>query len=403
MKKILLIFAITFSCMDSDAQWIALPTTSLPANPDITTLAVKDTILFAGTFGSGVYSKNNSASSWKQINNGLFNNAVLSLAVNGNTLFAGTQSAGVYKTFNNGVSWVASNSGLTNLTVKKIFVNGIYMFAGTLGGGSHLSVNTGSTWAAGNSGMADQYVNAYAVKGTTMFAGNDGSFGKQGGVYLSSNNGGTWTPVNTGLPPNTSVEALAVSPTYILAGTIGTGIYFSFNDGANWTQSNLNNYNVLSIVKSGTYYFAATSGGGVYISVNDGGTWSQVNNGLTNLSVTALATSSTHIYAATYNKVFSRTLNDITGMNETIANNVQVSIYPNPFNESATIELKGNIENKKTELTIYNALGKEIKKENDFSGQKITIQRSDMISGIYFYRLCLDNKQVTTGKLVIAD
>lgn len=401
MKKIIL--ALIILQFNSKAQWTAMSITGLPANPDINALTVISPTVFAGTFGGGIYRAAGTNTAWLQWNNGLTNQSIWSLTSNGGTLYTGTQGGGLYTSTNNAVMWVPKNTGLTNLNVKSIFPTGSNVFAGTLGGGSYLSTNNGGSWAAGNTGMTDFYVNAYAAKGSTIFAGNDGSFGKQGGVYLSANNGGTWTAVNSGLPPNTSVHALEVSNTYILAGTIGTGVYFSFNDGASWTQSNLNNKNVLAIVKSGSFYFAATSGGGVYISGNDGGTWTQTNNGLTDLWVTCLAVDANYIYAGTYGKVFYRSINDITKAYENELNETRVSIYPNPFNTTATVEISGNKENKECEFILYDALGRELKKEKSFSGQKINIEKSGFNNGIYFYKLLVDKQQVKTGKLIITD
>ncbi len=72
---------------------------------NVNAFAVKDTLLFAGTTGSGVIASSNAGSSWATLNNGLRDTWVRSLAASPTGLFAGT---------NTGVQFDGSNlaSGL---------------------------------------------------------------------------------------------------------------------------------------------------------------------------------------------------------------------------------------------------------------------------------------------------
>jgi flagellar hook assembly protein FlgD len=79
--------------------------------------------------------------------------------------------------------------------------------------------------------------------------------------------------------------------------------------------------------------------------------------------------------------------------------------YPNPFN--ATTEIKFNIKNdgSYTTLKIYDLLGKEIK--TLFSGTKnkglytVNFDGNNLSSGIYFYRLLVNNKAIETRKMFL--
>ncbi|MDD5570446.1 MAG: T9SS type A sorting domain-containing protein [Bacteroidales bacterium] len=78
----------------------------------------------------------------------------------------------------------------------------------------------------------------------------------------------------------------------------------------------------------------------------------------------------------------------------------KVTIFPNPFNASTTIQLQAEIVN--STLTIYNIFGQKVKSIN-VSGDEIKIDRENLLSGIYFIRLTQDDKVIMTDKLVIAD
>ncbi|MBK7032468.1 MAG: hypothetical protein IPH49_04205 [Ignavibacteria bacterium] len=111
------------------AQWVQ---TNGPHGGDIRCMAVSDTNLFAGTYGSaGVFLSTNNGASWTAVNTGLTNNIVLSLAVSGSNLFAGTDGGGVFRSTNNGTSWTPVNTGLTKTIVRSLAVSGTDLFAGT--------------------------------------------------------------------------------------------------------------------------------------------------------------------------------------------------------------------------------------------------------------------------------
>ena len=78
-----------------------------------------------------------------------------------------------------------------------------------------------------------------------------------------------------------------------------------------------------------------------------------------------------------------------------------ISVYPNPFNSSATIQFNSEMRN--AELNIYNLFGQKIKTINNISQQEIKLYRDNLPSGMYFIYLTEDDKTIMTDKLVIAD
>ncbi len=78
--------------------------------------------------------------------------------------------------------------------------------------------------------------------------------------------------------------------------------------------------------------------------------------------------------------------------------------YPNPFNPETTINYRLPVVSR-ARLTVYNLLGQKIKKLVDIKQQPGTYQvifnAGSLSSGIYFYRLEIDNALSQTKKMVI--
>jgi len=107
-------------------------------------------------------------------------------------------------------------------------------------------------------------------------------------------------------------------------GTSTNGVFVSTDSGASWATSN-NGLTSLTVTALAAYQppsppgvppptpllYAGTSSGGVFRSISQGATWLATNFGLTNQSITALAVdpASGYLYAATQNGVFKSTDN----------------------------------------------------------------------------------------------
>ena len=88
------------------------------ANATVTSLAMRGTILFAGTQEAGVFRSANNGRAWSAINTGLKEIWITSLALNGTDLFAGTRGNGVFRLSKDGKTWVEVNNGLSNSNSK---------------------------------------------------------------------------------------------------------------------------------------------------------------------------------------------------------------------------------------------------------------------------------------------
>lgn len=79
-----------------------------------------------------------------------------------------------------------------------------------------------------------------------------------------------------------------------------------------------------------------------------------------------------------------------------------VSIYPNPFNKTATIKINENFKNKSLEFIMCNLLGSEVQRQQFTTTEKeYVIGRGNLSEGMYLYKLTGNNEIIGTGKLII--
>lgn len=78
-----------------------------------------------------------------------------------------------------------------------------------------------------------------------------------------------------------------------------------------------------------------------------------------------------------------------------------ISVYPNPFTNSTTIQ--SDVVLKDATLTLYDAVGNQVRIIKNISGQTIHVERDNLPSGMYFCQLTQDNYVVATKKLMVSD
>ncbi|MFZ4741130.1 MAG: WD40/YVTN/BNR-like repeat-containing protein [Bacteroidales bacterium] len=291
----------------------------------ISSLAVKNGNIFAGTYGSGVFMSTDNGASWIPKNTGLSDKNVWSISIKDSLIYVGTEK-GIFKSINNGETWVVKNNGLTDKHIWAIASNDNKIFIGTLNG-VFLSTNQGNTWTSVSKGLIDKHVLSLATNGRNIFAGT-----KSEGVFVTTNNGNTWRSVNTGIKSKYNICSLICNNNKIYA---GNSYYFEegilSKDSSDILWDNLNNrelrcnihciaikennifvgkfkygdisrfninnkegsnlqhikglsnvYDIRSILVNGNNIFIGTWGYGVFLSNNDGESWIAVNNGLIN-------------------------------------------------------------------------------------------------------------------------
>ncbi|HOT97953.1 MAG TPA: T9SS type A sorting domain-containing protein [bacterium] len=323
-----------FISTDNGANW----TSAGLKGEAVNAFTINGSYFFAGTDTSGVLISADNGVNWQMISIPDMSKRVFSLAVMNNSLYAGT-GMGIYRTPSNGAYWIPSNTGLGNQPAYTLYIRGTDLFAGTMGG-VFRSTNSGDNWTDINTGLITTKVHSLISSGTDLYAG------VWGGIFQSHDNGNTWTALSRGsacfslllsetklyagggnhvgcydlvkgnwewVPVGMGwIRALATNGTTLFAGSEGSGVFRIIHHAPGWwtiTKTNMQDTMVFALAVKDSFIFAGT-GGGVFRSSNNGATWSDVNNGLTNLSVAALAVNGAKLFAGTAGGGVFLTTND---------------------------------------------------------------------------------------------
>lgn len=291
----------------------------------------------------------------------------------------------------NGGSWRPINTGLTNLLIRSIVASGDTVFAGTAAG-VFISTDDGDSWTELNSGLTNLNVRTLALSSGHLFAGT------QDGVYLYDMEAGLWYIANDGLTMPT-IYSLVISGDDIFVGTTG-GIFVSSIDGIFWTDvTNGLNANYRRFAATESAIFVGHSGWGVAWSTDRGSTWSDANYGLTNTFVRVLAISGNNVFAGTAeggvfinSSLLSSAADDIESDKYD-----QISIYPNPANNSIKFEVNDVYGD--AHLSIFNTSGQKVL-DLMITDLQTTVDISAFPPGVYFLRYG-NNTILKVGKLII--
>ena len=93
----------------------------------------------------------------------------------------------------------------------------------------------------------------------------------------------------------------------------------------------------------------------------------------------------------------------VSGGNMDVIENQEIScckIYPNPFHDYSTITFE-NSKKENCALTLYNSVGQLVRSFNDIKADKIRIERQNLKSGLYYFRLCTGKQTLAKGNLLI--
>ena len=87
------------------------------------------------------------------------------------------------------------------------------------------------------------------------------------------------------------------------------------------------------------------------------------------------------------------------GINEPLLEDIDVKLYPNPFRQTATIEIQGEVFDQ-LQVHIYSVDG-QLLKTYQGSGNQLQLERSNLPTGIYFYQLIGDDQLISRGKFIV--
>ncbi|MCH8011348.1 MAG: T9SS type A sorting domain-containing protein [Candidatus Marinimicrobia bacterium] len=318
-------------------------------------------ILYAASYGNGIYKTTDGGVSWFPVNNGLGINRNISKIVidpaNSNILYVGIESynvfsgenittvqGGIYKTSDGGQNWIRIDTNPPQISVSDLAINPTNSNIIYSAVREHLDVNQ-----------------------KIMY---------RGGVYKSTDRGNNWIELSSGFGDNDNlnVGTLAINPQnpeIIYAGTFDR------------------------------YYHDESSGRGIFKSTNGGVNWTPINSGLSNLNtniITIDPSDHSRLYVSTEGNGAFIGIDDIfTSIDDQYENEIQIpekfyieQNYPNPFNPVTTISYqlpKSAFVN----LSIYNVTGQFVEtlsNEHKSSGYySVEWNASGVGSGLYFYRI----------------
>jgi ligand-binding sensor domain-containing protein len=355
--------------------------------------------VWIATFGGGVSKmKDGSYTTYTTSNSGLPNNTTKCVAIdNANTKWIGTQS-GLAKF--DGTNWTVYTAPVSlpgnNINCITIDNSNTKWIGIQLNGLTKYDGSTFQTWKTSNSSIPNNNVNCVAIDN----AGN-----KWVGTYagLAKFDGTTWTTYSQGGGAVDQVYSVVFEDaTHMWVGT-GGGL-FKF-DGSTWTPYTIpllpSAYvNTVAIDAAGNIWAGTTNGG---IAVYDGvSSWTYYDG--TNTSGLGMAIN--NIMIDPYDNKWVCT-NDaglafygipIITATEELNTEDLVSVYPNPFNVAATIELTTA---GPSEISLFDIFGNEVRRyslqKND---KKIIINKDNLVNGVYLYRV-ISADGISSGKIIV--
>jgi hypothetical protein len=376
---ILLLFSLLLPCI-ANSQWVRVSPSSSVGN-----LAVKDTFLFALSYGTIFRSSDNGAS-WTEGTSVSYNNPWIgSLAVSDNNIFVLADGGGIYKSTDNGESWLKMGYvGIQVISELKVF--GKYIFAGG-NGGVFRSMDSAKSWNKSDTGMPyDTYVYCFAISGTTLYSGISG------GLYRSLDSGTSWNKINTGIR-DPDIFRVGISPPNFYAGAGSSGLFNSNDNGGDWVATSLTNTVVYSFAFFGTDVFVSTDIQGINLSTDYGSSWIDVNSGLTSVAG-PLIVYHDYLFTSAGGSVWRRPLSEMIPASVPSSNQPSTfhlaQNYPNPFSSITTIPFDLP-ERTFVSLKVYDITGREVavlaNETLDAGSHSRTFNAEGLPSGTYVARL----------------
>lgn len=437
-----IIFLLVISYGESYAQW---QRANLLDSVRVNTIKMKDSFIFAGTDGDGIFVSTDDGENWTSSNKGLQDTFIHTIMIWGNTIFAGTET-GVSVSTDNGENWRSINSGLSGLGVWSLAVSrdaagDTTVFAGSWNG-VYSSTDRGENWKVTGVSNTTSPVHSIVISGDTIWAATLSE-----GVFLSRDNGLTWIyhdikpegttdyfprPVSS---PICSISLFAgPEEKEIMVGSIGYlyhAAYWDTNFVADTSLAKLTKEAVPIFCFSSRNDTLFTAVGGnlyklfwVYIYIYDPGIPGIIPPRiidsvvaldarrleipyLGDRTVYSLALNNAYIFAGTEDGIwrlsYPGAITRVEHSQDIPSGFVLEQNYPNPFNPTTLISYRLPVVSKVT-LTVYDVLGRPVAtlvNERQTEGtHSVRFDAGGLPSGVYFYSLAVNGSRITK-KLIL--
>jgi photosystem II stability/assembly factor-like uncharacterized protein len=284
-------------------------------------VGISGSIFAASSQGYGIIRSNDSGTTWVRVNNGLSDSGVYCLAVKDTILFAGTYKGGVFKTIDKGNTWEQMSIGLPQIpnwggaTVRSISTTQTGIFAGTTRGLYYLNIST-NTWFNSNidtliqgifiESMLDLFNGAFLVGTVT------------GGVYKLSSSTTPWIKSNNGLNCEI-VTDIAIGNNKVIASTYYGNVFLYDSKRLQWRDFFRTNVYPLKGVLIDSQCVYLGDAYSVCVSCNNGLSWKETLNIArdSNYYVQSITHHANCLFVSTDRKIYRMPLGDTVWENVT--------------------------------------------------------------------------------------
>ncbi len=233
-----------------------------------------------------------------------------------------------------------------------------------------------------------------AALGDTICAGETANMFVTGTAFLYN-----WMPGS--LTGNVVNDSPLTTTTYTIVGTDGNGCTDTTN-----TDVVVNQLPVISVSSFGTWCLDDNT---VILSGASpiGGTYSGPGVNVDSL-YPSVAGAGTHVITYTFTDSLgcanmdtaSITIDLCLDVAANVATNA-VSVYPNPMNESAILQIDNSVILVDAQLSLYDVNGALVRSISSITSNVVTLDRDGLSAGVYFFTLINNGGELATGKLVI--
>ena len=410
LTQISLLVALTisaFTISTANAQWVSQTSTTIH---ELDQVYFKDA---NNGFALGVEGPTTIVFSWLKTTNGGATWTNATGIINGPFCMSFTSSTvgyaggvdAIYKTIDGGSTWTPvaiAHPGSSAAVFSVYFYNASVGYACLFDYVNNITymvhtTDAGATWTAVAGGVTASIGSANMVcsDANTCYAiGFNGGHG----LYKTTDGGATWNLINA-LTGDDCHGISFLSPGVLIAAASGGGVKTSADDGATWTTVYNNTYTSqirsLQVINSNTV--VAAGGGGVVITLDGGATWSQMagpsSMGTSNLRSVYFPNNTTGYTVGDSGVVYK--YSGLLAVNENNAD-VTAEVYPNPTNGIVNVICSKEI----SSIEVMNVLGQKVF-ETSVNTTSATLNLSNQVKGIYFYRMKSKDKILKTGKLII--
>lgn len=320
-------------------------------------------------------------------------------------------TGGLYVTSNGGTTWTPvtwTGSPFANLSVQFFsatsgYVGATHYTSGT-GTDTYYTSNGGTSWTSNPANIDWNWIYDMSfLNATTGWTVGDGL--TMGYIFHTTNGGTSWSYQDSTANFYYGIDFKNANVGYAVGGA-GT-IVATTNGGTTWS----NQTSGTSVQLNGVSFASTTTGwtagntGTILITTNAGVAWSAETSGTSqNLNAIVCFDSNTAWAVGNGGTILKREF--VNGIDEINAP-VSMSVYPNPFSSLATILIERHSDINAEGMgmvKIYDVFGKEIKSmpvNLDNQKTQVTIERDNMATGLYIYKVLSGTSILGEGKLLV--